>query len=184
MKRLIMLLIALIMFVLNISVIAESSLTENSSESSQLVNAVWQEHEEKFTVFAPYDYYSCDGMEHTVEVVLNELGAKDVKARASGCYEANGRLGKNLRVRVKFKTLSVDPEAEGDSVQASLQKVHIRPRHPRSIDLGDCEVIENIQKNLLETFEHEVIQENRKCFPGQTSLGDVDWKLKVLKAKN
>lgn len=184
MKRLIMLLIALIMFVLNISVDAESSIAESSAESAVLVDAVWQEHEEKFTVFAPYSYYSCDGMERTVEVILEELGAKDVKARATGCYEVNGQLGKNLRVKVNFKTLTADSGVEGESVKASLQNVHIRPRHPRSIDKGDCEVIENIQDKVLENFEHEVIKENRKCFPGQQSLGDVDWKLKVLKIDN
>ena len=184
MKRLVMLLFALIMFVLNVSVNAESSIAENSAEPPAVVNAVWQEHEEKFTVFSPYNYYSCDGMENTVEVILEELGAKDVKARVYGCFDANGHLGKNLRVKVKFKTLSSNADANGESVKASLQKVHIRPRHPRSIDKGDCDVIENIQDKLLVNFEHVVIKENRKCFPGQQSLGDVDWKLKVLKASN
>lgn len=184
MKRLIMLLIALIMFVLNISVDAESSLAESSADSAVIVDAVWQEHEEKFTVFSPYSYYSCDGMESTVEVILEELGAKDIIARASGCFEGNGRLGKNLRVKVKFKTLTVDSSVEGESVKASLQDVHIRPRHPRSIDKSDCVIIDNIQNKVLENFEHEVIKENRKCFPGQQSLGDVNWKLKVLKTES
>ncbi|MBT8140901.1 MAG: hypothetical protein HKN88_03905 [Gammaproteobacteria bacterium] len=145
--------------------------------------AVWQEHQEKFHFTSFYNLHSCNGIESKVETILSELGAKDVKARASGCFEANGNLGKSLRVRVSFKTLSTSPEAEGEAVAASFSEVHIRPRHPRGTALGDCQLITEIQDELLQYFEHEVIKENRKCFPGQQSLGDVDWKLKVLKAK-
>jgi len=42
-------------------------------------------------------------------------------------------------------------------------------------------VIQNIQDKLLGKFEHQVVKANRKCFPGQKSIGDVNWKLKVLK---
>jgi len=183
MKRLLLLMIALIMFVFNVSASDKTAVADKSIASMDTVNAVWQEHEKKFTVFSPYNYYSCDGMENTVETLLEELGAKDIKARATGCFDANARLGKNLRVKVKFKTLSAstDSQSEVDSVTASLQNVHIRPRHPRTIDNGDCEIVESIQDKLLEFFEHEVIKENRKCFPGQQSLGDVDWELKVLR---
>ena len=179
MKRLFMLFIALIMFILCIPTDAESSLADNQAETTDVVNAVWQEHEKKFSLMSFYTYYSCDGIESKVELILEELGAKDVKARASGCFDLNGQLGKNLRIKVKFKTLST--EGDGDAVKASLQDVHIRPRHPRSIKLGDCEVIEDIQDKLLSNFQYEMIKANRKCYPGQQSLGDVDWKLKVLK---
>ena len=179
MKRLFMLFIALIMFVFCISADAESSLADNQAETADVVDAVWQEHEKKFTLMSFYTYYSCDGIESKVELILEELGAKDVKARASGCFDLDGQLGKSLRIKVKFKTLST--EGDGDAVKASLQDVHIRPRHPRSIRLGDCEVIDDIQDKLLDSFQHEVIKANRKCFPGQQSLGDVNWKLKVLK---
>lgn len=184
MKRLVMLLFALIMFVLNVSVNAESSTAENSAESVAVVNAVWQEHEEKMYLNSFYTYHSCDGVESKIELILEELGAKEVKARATGCFDFNSHLGKNIRVKVKFKTLTTDLNVEGEPVIASLQAVHIRPRHPRSIRVGDCEVIEDIQKSLLGSFEHEVIKKNRKCYPGQQSLGDVDWKLKVLKVSN
>jgi len=162
MKRFILLFIALVLLVLSHSVSADHL---NDSE----INAVWQTHNERFTLTSFYNYYSCDGVESKVEVLLKELGAKDVKARARGCYDLNGNLGKHLRVQVEL------------AVSARLQKVHIRPRHPRSVGLGDCELIDDMQRTLLDKFEHEVIKKNRKCFPGSQSLGDVNWQLNVLK---
>lgn len=182
MKTFISMLVILLITLINISIVANENPVASSDADAQSVNAVWQQHEEKFHFTSIYNLYSCDGIESKVERLLKELGAREVKARATGCYEANGNLGKSLRVRVKFQSLSLDPEAQGDTVQASLQEVHIRPRHPRGVELGDCHLIDDLQDKILPVFEHEVIKKNRSCFPGQQSLGDVDWKVKVLKA--
>ena len=181
MKKIILVISTALILLVNLSITAseQTTISDNSA-----LNASWQDNEERFHLHSFYNYYSCDGIETKVEKLLSELGARNVKARASGCFEANGRLGNSLTIRVKFQTLSTDAKAGGETTKANFQEVHIKPRHPRSVGKGDCQLIDELQKNILANFEHSVIKENRSCFPGQQSLGDVDWKLKVLKAEN
>lgn len=182
MKKFKQLLITASLLILSSTLFASDSNSEKVELSAVPVDAVWQYHKEKFHLNSFHNYYSCDGIENKVERLLTELGARNVKARASGCFEMNGQLGKSLRIRVEFESLTSNSVIEGEPVKAAIQEVHIRPNHPRGVSLGDCELIDELQNNILDNFDHEVVKKNRTCFPGTQSLGDVDWKVKVLKA--
>jgi len=181
MKNLLLVPLILLIFMINGSVLAHST---GAHAPTKKVFAVWQQHEEKFWYSSFDTYYSCDGLENKVEILLSELGARNVKARASGCFDLNGELSKTISVKVNFEALTADQDADGEATSASFQELHIRPRHPRGVGRGDCGLIDSIQRKLLGNFEHEVIKANRKCFPGEQSLSSVDWKLRVLKSAN
>jgi len=153
--------------------------SESNVVPTEQVSAKWQEHKTRFTYSSFYTYYSCDGIESSVERILEELGAKDVKARAGGCGLNN--VERHMTVRVKFKTLSTDPSVEGELVKANLEGVEFRNRGLRRNAVNDCDLLFDIQNQLLENFEHEQVKKQRTCASGSSSSLDVNWKLKVLK---
>jgi len=162
------------------SIHAEQVKTSNESNNAnnvEWIDAKWQEQETRFTYFGYTTYYTCDGIESSVESLLTELGAKDVKARASGCYNFNS-AERSLSVRVKFKTLSTDESLRGEPIKVQMQDLHFNQRSVRRSNHYSCDLIDDIQKKVLDNFEHEVIKKQGIC---GNSPSRVDWRVKVLK---
>jgi len=173
----------LLFLVLSSNNLLANNIDEQGSKSTDSINAVWQEHKGRIFYSSFSILYSCDGIENEVEKLLGQLGAKDVKARAQGCF--SNKVDGSISVKVRFKTLSVNPDVEGESVKAQFEEVdfnQIARQHSSRRSGNNCDVIRAISKSVIENFEHEVLKKQAICSPSRTSFPDVDFKVKVLKA--
>jgi len=148
--------------------------------AAETVDAVWKEQEVEFAFLGLEVAYSCDLMEARIEMLLRHVGAaSDVRVTVPPC-PAFVRPQKQHRITVTFSTLVPAGESDVDIVKAAWSEVELGERHPRSINDGDCELLEHFQKYLLSNIEHEVIEGKTGCSAARRSvLGQL--KLKILK---
>ncbi len=173
--------LAMIFTVFTFSTVNADKHRSDGDKSMATVEAVWQDHEESFLYSSFNTYYSCSGLENSVERLLEELGAKDVKARAIGC--APSRVDRNIRVRVKFKSLSSEAGLKGEKVAAQLQTVELEKIYRRrNLRNGEsrCDLVRSVSKSMSDNFELETLQKQSICNSGYSSGSDVKWKVKVL----
>jgi len=156
--------------------------TESQASEVDVVNAVWQEHEARIFYTSFSVYYSCSSIEDSVERILEDLGAKDVKARAGVCGIDD--VERSIPIRVKFKALSSDSALEGATLNASYSEVDFQEKYRRRASrnsASSCDLIRAVSKSVTEVFDLETLQTQPICNSGYSSSNDVKWKVKVLK---
>lgn len=156
-----------------------SSLIVLPATAAETVDAVWIEQEIEFTYLGLEVAYSCDLMEARIEMLLRHVGAADVDVTTSPCPGFD-RPQKRLPLTAKYSTLVPASDGDVDIVKAVWSEVELGRSNPRSIDDRDCELLEQFQKYLLSTIEHDVIEGQTGCGATRHSiLGRLE--LKVLK---
>lgn len=145
--------------------------------------ATWQKHEYRFVAMSFTSTYSCDGLADKLKVLLLAAGArKDVKSTADGCPNGFGRPDRLASASVTFYTLSpVSPDATADKpVDGAWRTVTLRPRLPRELGVGDCEIIEQFRDHLLPMFTTRNLEQNIACVPHQQSGSIFNLSFEVL----
>ena len=147
--------------------------------ATETIDAVWIEQEVDFTFISLGMAYSCDLLEGRIGMLLRHVGATDVHVTVPSC-NAFKDPQRQLRVMARFSTLVLAVDGDGDIIKATWSEVELGKRHPRSIDDTDCELLEQFQKYLLPTIEHEVLEGTTGCSATKRSIvGRL--KLRVLK---
>jgi len=161
---------------------ADALNSESEVSKANVVNAVWQEHEVRVSYHSFNVYYSCSGIEDSLERILKELGAKDVKARAGAC--GINDIERSIPIRVKFKALSSDPDAEGPTFNASYEEVDFKQiygRRTQRSNASNCDLLRAVSTSVSDIFELETLKAQSICNSGYASGNDVKWKVNVLK---
>jgi hypothetical protein len=155
-------------------------LTVLPATAAETVDAVWKQQEIEFSYLSLVVAYSCDLMEARIKMLLRHVGAADdIEVTMQPCTGYD-RPQRRLRITARFSTLISAGEDDVDIVKAAWSEVQLGKRHPKSIDDGDCELLEHFQEHLLSTIEHEIIEGNTGCDATRRStVGHL--KLKVLK---
>jgi hypothetical protein len=150
------------------------------------VNAVWVERKQSFTYFGDTTYYSCYGLRDKVRYILKQVGARDLEVSAS-CVESGGygiEAMPGVRIKAYFAR-EATPEllqqiAEGAAERELIARVKGRgegaddataqfpaqwqrvelagARHGR-IANGDCELLEQLARQVLEPAGVRVARE-------------------------
>ncbi|MGI9245889.1 MAG: hypothetical protein ACR2I8_04195 [Steroidobacteraceae bacterium] len=169
--------------------------------------AVWVDHETSFVYFGQTTYYSCTGLRDKVRYLMQRLGARpdDLRVRVS-CAEAGG-AGVELMPRVQIRAalpapataerlqaLAGDPKREltarvrGDSLDvtpvqfpAIRRLVRIDGRHGDHIEDGDCELLEQMVRQVFPALGIGVAEGSRlACMRNQVPIGSVHLLLETL----
>jgi len=173
------------------------------------VNAVWVEREVGFNYSGFTSYYSCDGLRAKLEWLLGEIGARPgFKVRTRGCVRLSGaELMPGARI-VATVPLEATPEllaeiasdasrrelaarAKGGSVPvpeaaaqfpARVKRVEFRSARGNFDGLqdGDCELMEQAQRQLFPKLGVRVVEGQISCTPNQLTLGAVRMTVEVL----
>ena len=160
--------------------IAFSYLIVLPATAAKTVDAVWKEQEIDFTFISLETAYSCELMEGRIEMLLRHVGAADVDVTVPSC-NAFTDPRRQLRVMASFSTLVPAGNGDVDIIKAAWSEVELDKRHPRSLNDRDCELLEQFQKYVLSTIEHEVIEGMLECSATRRSITG-RLKVKVLKA--
>ena len=143
---------------------------------------VWQKHELRFNYVGFTTIYSCDGLADKLKLLLIQAGARpDAKVRAGGCAELSGRPDKMANASLVFYTLA--PTGNGDAVPGQWRKVSFANGHPRELQTGDCELVEQFREVVVKkAFTTRNLEDSTTCVPHQASGSRVGLKFEALVA--
>jgi hypothetical protein len=150
---------------------------------------VWQKHE----YFLSYDgftsHYSCDGIADKVKLLLLAAGARDDAKVVGNCSNPVGGPSRISTARTTFYTLVPEPDAAaavapdqpaGAKPAAAPQlalgawkAVEFRDRVPSWLEGGDCELVEQFDRELLPFFKTRNHESRMACVPHEYQLGSI-----------
>ena len=144
----------------------------------------WQKHEYRFVAMSFTSTYSCDGLADKLKLLLLTAGArKDVKSMPAACANGFGTPDRLASAYLTYYTLAPAAADSTEKPVASVWRtVNLRPRSPRELAVGDCEIIEQFRDQLLPTFASRNVSGGATCVPHQQSGSNFDLSFEVLVA--
>ena len=157
------------------------------------LQAIWKRQEIDFFYQSFTTFYSCDGIEDRVETILRAVGAKDVKAIATGCM--SNAPSRTPHVRIVAKTpIEATPEALAEVQKTQTQrelKAKVRGERPEEalaqfpatwkrvnlsvgqfgIEEGECELIEELNRKVFPKLAIRTVKDETNCVPHQRNIG-------------
>jgi hypothetical protein len=146
--------------------------------------AVWKEMEFRFNYHGFTTSYSCEGLKHKVSLILAALGARpNPQIRTTGC-----EIGGGVAIAPGVHVLAAFPEAllaggeDAQSFAAQTEVVTLSPRRPQGLEMGDCELVEQLRDSVFAEISTRVLTDNTACVPHQSNLGRPYLQLEVLRS--
>jgi len=142
-------------------------------------SAIWKTHELRLDYVGFTTRYSCEGLRDKVEQALTALGARrDMVVTPFPCARPGGpELLPSLRITVS--TLTPAGGAGGSqAVEARWKSVNLAG--PDRLTVGDCELAEQIQREILPLFTTRNVKARTMCVPHQEVAGGVQMTFDVL----
>jgi hypothetical protein len=145
--------------------------------------AVWAPKEITFVYYGFTTKYSCDGLRSKMRDVLLQLGAQeDLQVSSTGCTNVRGGPDTFPGVRVRMNVLQpAAGTATADAVPAQWQAVELKTDYGTTSRVGDCELVEQIKRDILPLFTTRNVELNSNCVPHQASTGITSLKAEVLR---
>jgi hypothetical protein len=136
-------------------------------------SGVWQKHDIRFNYVGFTSIYSCDGLADQLKLLLLRSGARsDAKVTAGACAEGFGRPDRMANARLVYYTLSPAPAgaAAAEVVTAQWRAVKFSVDHPREVQEGDCELMEQFRDIVVKkTFSTRKLAAQITCVPHQVA---------------
>ena len=162
--------------------IARSASAAEAPPAEAPIKAHWITHEFNLTYMGFTTHYTCDGLQSDLREILLQLGArkKDLKVRQAGCSNFNGP-SPMPGVRGSFSVLVPDEADTPASVRAQWRPLDLMRKLNYNSDLtGNCELLEQVRREILPMVSSRNVNIVTDCFPHQASVGGVSFKLDVL----
>jgi hypothetical protein len=144
--------------------------------------AKWQSHQIEFKYMGLTTTYTCSGIESTIRSIMKGLGARDDIRVEARCAWGSNVPSKFIDVQMAF-AMAVpveDNEISGESFPAEWQDIHVRKRHPRTIEPGDCELIEELNRHVFPQIGARNIDDKTRCAPYRISFSGINTKMMLL----
>lgn len=182
-----------------------------AADARGTVDAVWLEHDLRFTYFGLTTHYTCGGLRDKVRYVMQQLGARkdDLRVQVS-CLEPNGveaipsvriqaalpaaatpEVLARLEQEAPQRELKARVGAKGQGTDAALARFPARPetveftstRAGSRIGDGDCELFEHLERYAFPQLGLRLTEDSRlSCVPRQVGIGSVRVKVQALRA--
>ena len=161
-----------------------SARADDQASTAASAPGTWQNHKYSFQYMGFTSTYSCDGLADKLKTLLLAAGARgDVKSQPGACASGFGRPDKFARADITFSTLAPDQgNAGSDSkpVNGVWRQVAISAFSPRTLRVGDCELVEQFRSQVLPMFAARNVASNTTCVPHQESGSVIDLKFEVF----
>jgi len=171
----------------------------------ETVQAIWKHQEIAFYFQSFTTFYSCTGLEGKVERIMRALGVHaKVRVRSADCSSPYARMPRvTMKIaspvvatpeayaeRDKTKSVreltervrggkSTNPLDSLEEFPAQWRKVSMT-RGKLSLDPGDCELIEELQRKVLPKLAVRVTDDDLQCSPNQLTLGQPRLEVEAL----
>ncbi len=182
-----------------------------TARADETVRSVWQVQEIFLPYFGLTTQYSCDGLRDKMREILKQLSVReDFVVSIAGCTELSGPA-RNPSLRMVLahavaatddvtKTFATDPKraellarlqrkakasgsASNEPFDAALKRVVLRAKdRSNSSAAGDCELLEQVRRDVLPKLGAKVLKDNVSCTPYQGTVGNPSMEVELLVA--
>jgi hypothetical protein len=182
-----------------------TSPADTPAPSADSVQAIWKHQEIAFYFQSFTTFYSCTGLEGKLERIMRALGVHgSVRVRSADCPSSFARMprvilkvaspveatpeayaerDKNKSVRELTERVkggkSTDPSDSLEAFPAHWRKVSLT-RGKLSLEPGDCELIQELQRKVLPKLAVRVTDDDLSCSPNQLTLGQPRLEVEAL----
>ena len=169
-----------------------------------VVPATWKPVDLQFSYHGFTTSYSCDGLEGRMEQILKAVGAHpNTRVTATGC-PSNGpsdhafvRITGGFPVPVTseppapaapgdksraelLKRLGVKPGIEPEQFPATQKTVDLSRDRAAGLEPGDCELMEQLTREVFPKLGLKVVESDSRCFPNQLPISTPRLKVSAL----
>jgi len=172
-------------------------------QAAKAVPAIWKTQDVTFYFQSFSVFYSCQGLEDKVEGLLAALGAtKGTKVRVSGCEGSHIARAPYLRIDL-VSPVEVTPEVRAELSTTRSQRelvARVNPKRPLqdsepfpaqwrkvaltrgklNLEPGDCELIEQLKRNVLPKLAVRITKDDLSCMPNQLTWGQPQLEVEAL----
>ncbi len=135
---------------------------------------VWQKHEYTLAYDGFTSHYSCDGIADKVKLLLRAAGARDDVTVTGSCSNPIGGPSRIAIARATFYTLAVPgADAAPERVPGAWRAVAFRDGSPDWLEMGDCELVDQFDRELLPFFTTRNRESRMMCVPNTYQLGAI-----------
>jgi hypothetical protein len=146
--------------------------------------AYWAQHDEIDYLDNLPRLYGCDELYYKYRDVLLRLGARPgMKIYAYGCVHDGGVAAKvRPHVNLTYEVpKALPPAVTGQSAfSTKLVIVHLRPGHPKSLDSGDCILVQDMRDTVLASFSSHVDTGGPNCSATHSARRQFDLTVQTL----
>ena len=145
--------------------------------------AMWKEKEFKFAYHGFTTNYSCEGLKYKVRMILAQLGARsNPQIRTTGCEIGGGvAVFPRLHIRAAFPEALPAGKDDVQSFAAQADVVTLSPGRPHGLEMGDCELVEQLRYNVIAEIGSRMLADKTGCVPHQSNLGRPYLQFEILR---
>lgn len=142
----------------------------SAAEPPPAVDAFWVERRVEFDYMGLTSLYSCDSMREKLVRLLKLVGARrDIEVTTSGCADTYSGITPFIHARLHFHSPRLSKPAdhgiEPTPAPSHWTPVRLEPGYRSAVDPGDCELVEQFDKQLLKYFEVRNVESRFFCVP-------------------
>jgi hypothetical protein len=155
------------------------------------VSGLWQKHEYTLDYVGFTATYSCDGLEGKMRLLLRAAGARDdikIRTSCSNPFQGPSRIAV---ATVTFYALVPEPAAGAAPAVAggkppdgkaaapaepgvgAWRTVEFREGRPYWLDAGDCELVEQFDRQIVPLFTTRNHESHMSCVPHEQIVGSI-----------
>lgn len=191
-------------FVLGLALCTHAFAAETPADApAEQVQAIWKTQDISFFFQSFTTFYACRSLEDRVRTLLIELGANEnIKVRATSCFGNEIARLPHLKINVTTP-VEATPEALAELEKTrSTRELTARVRGERAVEAteqfpaywkpvslsrgnlrlesGDCDLIDQLKRNVLPKLSIRVVKDGMACTPNQNSLGQPRLEVEAL----
>ncbi|MCH7697204.1 MAG: hypothetical protein IIB73_13155 [Proteobacteria bacterium] len=150
--------------------------------AEDIVSAKWEAQQIRFHYSGFTSYYTCDSIRYKVKLLLRAIGARDDVRVESTC---TGRFSEIQRFHKLLLAFAVPVAADKTDITqqtfaARWQQVQLRYNRPRNLDRGDCELVEQFNRQVVNKIGARNIEDKSRCIPHRHSLNSPNLSMTLL----
>ena len=136
------------------------------------VLATWEAQQVRFRYLGINTVYACDGIQSKIKALLLAIGARDDVRIEAKCLVASSDLQRNIKVLLAFAVPVVADSAglADETFLAEWREVRVTARTSRELDVGDCELVEQLKKKVLPRLGISTSNSKLHCSPSRISF--------------
>lgn len=137
--------------------------------ADDVVTAKWQAYQIRFNYSGFTTNYTCDGIEYKVKRLLLALGARDdvrVEASCTSFLRETQRFHK-LLLAFALPVEADESDITEETFAAKWERVQLRRNRPRELEPGDCELVEQFNRQVLRKINAKEIVDKNRCIPNR-----------------
>lgn len=165
------------------ALIACSGFSLNFSVSAENLEAQWEVQQIRFRYTGFSTFYTCDGIERKLRRLLILLGARD-DARVEALCNNQNRVDRFHKLQLAFAMpVPADKtDISREIIPAEWQDVRIIGKLSRYLDAGDCELLDQFQRQVLPHLQVRVLKKRLYCIPNRREMNNLGLRISALKA--